>query len=78
MAIMTVGEAAKKLGMNTQTLRLGLQQNKFPFGEAILTTKAEKSSIGKERWTYHINPVALEAYLKGAFVNGGDIGRYEK
>ena len=62
---MLVGDAAKKLGINTQTLRLGLQQGVFPFGEAIQTTKPEDSKTGKGRWTYHINEAALEKYVKG-------------
>lgn len=35
---MLVSDAAKKLGMNTQTLRLALQQDKFPFGVAVKTS----------------------------------------
>jgi fructosamine-3-kinase len=62
---MSVEEAAKKLGMHVQTLRLALQQNKFPFGTAIMTTSAEKSTVGKPRWTYYINEKRLENYLKG-------------
>lgn len=62
---MLVSEAAKKLGMNPQTLRLGLQQGKFPFGTAILTTKAEDSDVGKDRYTYYINERMLENYLEG-------------
>ena len=54
---MLVSEAAKKLQMNVQTLRLGLQQQLFPFGEAIKTSK--------NRWAYHINEKALERYLNG-------------
>ena len=54
---MIVSEAAKQLGMNPQTLRLGLQQRLFPFGEAIKTSE--------NRFTYHINEKALEMYLKG-------------
>lgn len=54
---MLVSEAAKRLNMNPQTLRLGLQQRLFPFGEAIKTSK--------NRYTYHINEKALEMYLKG-------------
>lgn len=54
---MLVSDAAKKIGMSTQTLRLGLQQRVFPFGEAIKTSE--------NRWTYHINPVALQKYLEG-------------
>ena len=54
---MIVSEAAKLLGMNTQTLRLGLRQRLFPFGEAIKTSE--------NRFVYHINDKALERYLKG-------------
>ncbi len=54
---MRVSEAAKKLNMNTQTLRLALQQGKFPFGEAVKTSE--------KRWTYYINPTRLNLYLKG-------------
>lgn len=52
-----VSEAAEKLGMNVQTLRLALQQRLFPFGEAILTSP--------NRYTYYINEERLERYLKG-------------
>ena len=54
---MLVSEAAKKLGMNTQTLRLALQQRLFPFGEAVKTSD--------NRYTYYINEKRLEKYLKG-------------
>lgn len=54
---MLVSEAAKKMGMSTQTLRLGLRQRLFPFGEAILTSD--------QRYTYYINEERLERYLKG-------------
>lgn len=54
---MLVSEAAKAIGMSTQTLRLGLQQKLFPFGEAILTSE--------KRYTYHINPELLKRYLEG-------------
>lgn len=54
---MLVEIAAKKLGMNTQTLRLALQQDKFEFGRAIRTSE--------HRWTYYINPKRLEMYLEG-------------
>ena len=54
---MLVSEAAKKLGMNVQTLRLGIQQGLFPFAEAIKTSE--------NRFVYHINEKALEYYLKG-------------
>jgi hypothetical protein len=54
---MLVEHAAKKLGMNTQTLRLALQQGLFPFGVAIKTSE--------NRYTYYINSARLEQYLKG-------------
>lgn len=57
---MLVSEAAKKLGMNTQTLRLALQQSKFPFGVAVKTSE--------NRWTYYINQERLEQYLLGVDV----------
>ena len=53
---MIVEHAAQKLGMSTQTLRLALQQDKFPFGVAVRTSE--------NRWTYYINPARLEAYIK--------------
>lgn len=54
---MRVDEAAKKLNMNTQTLRLALQQGLFPFGCAVRTSK--------NRYTYYVNPTRLEKYLGG-------------
>lgn len=54
---MTVQEAAKKLGMNVQTLRLALQQERFTFGTAVKTSP--------NRWTYYINETRLENYMEG-------------
>lgn len=54
---MLVSEAAKKLDMNTQTLRLALQQRLFPFGVAVKTSE--------NRFTYYVNPTRLEKYLDG-------------
>ena len=51
-------EAAKRLGMSTQTLRLALQQGKFDFGVAVKTSE--------NRFAYYINPTRLEIYLQGA------------
>lgn len=64
---MLVSEAAKKLGMNTQTLRLALRQGKFPFGEAILTSE--------KRYVYYINEDRLNLYLEGRDLTNG---RYER
>lgn len=54
---MLVSDAANRLGMTTQTLRLALQQNRFSFGTAIKTSE--------NRWTYYINRTRLERYLNG-------------
>ena len=59
-----VSEAAKAIGMSTQTLRLGLQQKRFPFGEAIQTSA--------NRYTYHINPELLKRYLEGTIYEKAD------
>jgi len=52
-----VSEAAKKMGLSTQTLRVALQNNVFPFGKAILTSP--------NRYTYYINEERFNKYLKG-------------
>ena len=57
---MRVSDAAKHLGMNTQTLRLALQQNKFPFGTAVKTSE--------NRYTYYVNAERLKKYLEGASI----------
>lgn len=57
---MRVSDAAKQLGMNTQTLRLALQQNKFPFGTAVRTSE--------NRYTYYVNSERLKKYLEGASI----------
>lgn len=52
---MPVVEAAERLGMNPQLLRLGLQQDRFPFGVAIQTSR--------RRWSYYINRQMFFEYL---------------
>ena len=54
---MLVSEAAKRLNMNPQTLRLALQQGLFPFGVAVKTSE--------NRYTYKIFTKRLEKYLEG-------------
>ena len=54
---MLVEDAAKRLKMNPQTLRLALQQGLFPFGVAVKTSP--------NRYTYKIFPQRLERYLDG-------------
>lgn len=53
----TIQEAAKMLDIPEQCLRIGLQQDRFPFGHAI------KSS--ERRYTYYINRRRLLEYLGG-------------
>lgn len=65
---MLVSEAAKEIGMSTQTLRLGLQQRLFPFGEAIQTSE--------KRYTYHINPQLLKRYLEGTIYEKTDCNNH--
>lgn len=55
---MLVSEAAKRLDMNPQTLRLALQQGLFPFGVAVKTSE--------NRYTYKIFTKRLEKYLEGS------------
>lgn len=66
---MKVEDAAQRLGMNPQTLRLALQQGLLPFGIAVKTSK--------NRYTYKIFPIRLERYLKGddVYAETIDIGR---
>ena len=48
--------AAELMGVSPQFVRIGLQQNRFPFGAAVkLSTQ----------WSYHIAPIALESYFNG-------------
>lgn len=49
----SVPEAAAVLGVTPQFLRLGLQQEKFPFGVAVKM----------RRWAYYINPVEFWKYI---------------
>jgi hypothetical protein len=55
---MLVEDAAKRCGMNTQTLRLALQQGLLPFGIAVKTSE--------NRYTYKIFTKRLEKYLEGS------------
>lgn len=57
-----VSEAAERLDMTPQTLRLGLQQDLFNFGVAIRTSP--------KRYTYYINRSRLEKYLGGVEKDG--------
>jgi hypothetical protein len=45
---LSVKEASSLMGVSEQFLRIGLQQDKFPFGYAVKN---------KGRWTYYISPI---------------------
>ena len=49
--------AAKYIGETPVFIRLGLQQNRLPFGSAV------QNPSGK--WSYHISPGLLVAYQRG-------------
>lgn len=51
---MNVLEAAKRLGVSPQFIRIGLQQKRLPFGTAV------KMST---RWSYHISEKKLYEYI---------------
>jgi len=53
---LTVKEAAAIMGVTPQFLRMGLRQQRFPFGVAV---KMER------RWAYYINAEKFYSYLKG-------------
>jgi hypothetical protein len=56
-----VKDAAKRLGMPEQTLRLWCQSKNCPFGTVIIE--------GKGRKTYYINGERLNNYLNGGNTN---------
>lgn len=53
----SVDEAARRMGVTPQFLRLGLRAGKFPFGTAV--------QMPGGRWSYYINATRLERYLAG-------------
>ena len=53
-AYLTISEAAAILGVTPQFLRLGLQQDRFPFGTAVKF----------RRWAYYINSERFCAYIR--------------
>lgn len=52
----TVAEAAEKLGVSQQFIRIGLQRKVLPFGIAVKMSN---------RYTYHISRKLLEEYING-------------
>lgn len=50
-----VTEAAEIMGVSPMFLRMGLRQNRFPFGTAVFMNK---------RWTYYINGKKFRQYMQ--------------
>jgi len=55
MQKITVEMAAKMIGKSDEFVRIGLQQNRLPFGTAV--------NIRGKRWTYHISANLLQQYI---------------
>lgn len=55
MSSLSVREAAERLDMPPQLLRVALQQGKLPFGVAVK----------RGRWSYYINRRRLEEWMGG-------------
>jgi len=56
-ARVSVTEAAARMGVNPQFLRMGLRAGKFPFGTAV--------QMPGGRWSYHINAGRFRRYMAG-------------
>lgn len=54
MKRLTVAEAAKRLGVSQQFVRIGLQRKILPFGYAVKLS---------DRYTYHISERQLKEYI---------------
>ena len=54
MKRVTVAEAAKRLGVSQQFIRIGLQRKILPFGVGVKMS---------DRWTYHISEKLLNEYI---------------
>lgn len=55
MMRLTVAEAAKRMGVSQQFVRIGLQRGILPFGYAVKMS---------DRYTYHISESKLNEYVK--------------
>lgn len=50
----SVAETAKRMGVSTQFVRLGMQRGALPIGCCVKV---------KNRWNYYISPALLEQYV---------------
>lgn len=56
MRTLTIAEAADKMGVTAQFLRIALQRGKFDFGVAV--------QMSGKRYTYYIDRNKFERYLE--------------
>ena len=56
-ARVSVAEAAARMGVTPQFLRMGLRANRLPFGTAV--------RMPGGRWSYYINARRFERYMAG-------------
>lgn len=60
---MTVKEVAKIMDKSEMFVRIGLRENRFPFGSAVK---------GSSTWSYHISRRAFERYMNGDITVNND------
>lgn len=67
MERIAVTEAARRMGITPQALRIGLRSGRFPFGTAV---KMER------RWVYYISRERFERWMSGTdlVAAGGERG----
>lgn len=58
MERVSVAEAARRMGKSQLFVREGIKRGVLPIGTAM-------QMPGSEKWSFHISPGKLEAYLKG-------------
>lgn len=61
---LTVDAAARRMGVTSMFLRMGLRHDRFPFGTAV--------QMPGGRWSYYINPVRFERYMQGLDMGGAE------
>lgn len=61
---LSIKEAAALMNVSEQFIRVGMQQNKFPWGFAIKMSS---------KWTYYISPVKF-AEVTGIKIEEGAVG----
>ena len=59
----TVAEAARMMGKSSLFVREAMKRGLLPIGTAL-------QMPGSEKWTFHISPAKLDAYLNGGQNHG--------